>query len=95
MSIVNRLEFVIAYKVDSLAYLLCKILSAFAALYLYGYFFAFKLFSERYRLGIYLLLSLFFLCLSPSFFVNLFPSDWASLVAQLVKNLPAMWETWV
>ena len=21
--------------------------------------------------------------------------DWASLVAQLVKNLPAMWETWV
>ena len=20
---------------------------------------------------------------------------WASLVAQLVKNLPAMWETWV
>ena len=23
------------------------------------------------------------------------PSLWASLVAQLVKNLPAMWETWV
>ena len=22
-------------------------------------------------------------------------SDWASLVAQLVKNLPVMWETWV
>ena len=22
-------------------------------------------------------------------------SDWASLVAQLVKNPPAMWETWV
>ena len=22
-------------------------------------------------------------------------SRWASLVAQLVKNLPAMWETWV
>ena len=22
-------------------------------------------------------------------------SSWASLVAQLVKNLPAMWETWV
>ena len=21
--------------------------------------------------------------------------SWASLVAQLVKNLPAMWETWV
>ena len=21
--------------------------------------------------------------------------DWASLVAQTVKNLPAMWETWV
>ena len=21
--------------------------------------------------------------------------DWASLVAQLVKNLPATWETWV
>ena len=24
-----------------------------------------------------------------------FEKDWASLVAQLVKNLPAMWETWV
>ena len=23
------------------------------------------------------------------------PLMWASLVAQLVKNLPAMWETWV
>ena len=22
-------------------------------------------------------------------------TDWASLVAQMVKNLPAMWETWV
>ena len=22
-------------------------------------------------------------------------NSWASLVAQLVKNLPAMWETWV
>ena len=22
------------------------------------------------------------------------PSSWASLVAQLVKNLPAMWEPW-
>ena len=21
--------------------------------------------------------------------------DWTSLVAQIVKNLPAMWETWV
>ena len=26
---------------------------------------------------------------------SLLPSPWASLVAQLVKNLPAMWETWV
>ena len=24
-----------------------------------------------------------------------FQSSWASLVTQLVKNLPAMWETWV
>ena len=24
-----------------------------------------------------------------------FQSSWASLVAQLVKNLPAVWETWV
>ena len=24
-----------------------------------------------------------------------FQSSWASLVAQLVKSLPAMWETWV
>ena len=24
-----------------------------------------------------------------------FQSSWASLVAQLIKNLPAMWETWV
>ena len=26
---------------------------------------------------------------------RLWISYWASLVAQLVKNLPAMWETWV
>ena len=24
-----------------------------------------------------------------------YPIPWASLVAQLVKNLPAIWETWV
>ena len=24
-----------------------------------------------------------------------YPSQWASLVAQLVKNLPEVWETWV
>ena len=24
-----------------------------------------------------------------------FEYSWASLVAQMVKNLPAMWETWV
>ena len=24
-----------------------------------------------------------------------FQYSWASLVAQLVKNLPAMWETWI
>ena len=23
------------------------------------------------------------------------PGDWASLVVQMVKNLPAMWETWI
>ena len=23
------------------------------------------------------------------------PYSWASLVAQMVKNLPAMWETWI
>ena len=28
-------------------------------------------------------------------FRDMFVSNWASLVAQLVKNLPAMWETWV
>ena len=28
-------------------------------------------------------------------FCDLFVSNWASLVAQVVKNLPAMWETWV
>ena len=28
-------------------------------------------------------------------FCDLFVSNWAFLVAQLVKNLPAMWETWV
>ena len=30
-----------------------------------------------------------------SFLDNLNVYNWASLVAQLVKNLPAMWETWV
>jgi len=29
------------------------------------------------------------------YFISLLLSFWASLVAQLVKNLPAMWETWV
>ena len=28
-------------------------------------------------------------------FNMLYSSKWASLVAQLVKNLPTMWETWV
>ena len=28
----------------------------------------------------------------PTFSIG---TDWASLVAQMVKNLPAMWETWV
>ena len=28
-------------------------------------------------------------------FILQFEVSWASLVAQLVKNLPAMWETWV
>ena len=28
-------------------------------------------------------------------FGNTYPNEWASLVAQLVKNLPAMQETWV
>ena len=32
--------------------------------------------------------------LNCSFDMDL-PLMWASLVAQLVKNLPAMWETWV
>ena len=30
-----------------------------------------------------------------AFFVVQLLHPWASLVAQLVKNLPAMWETWV
>ena len=29
------------------------------------------------------------------FMVTFFLALWASLVAQLVKNLPEMWETWV
>ena len=29
------------------------------------------------------------------YLVNLYFTEWASLVAQLVKNLPTMWETWV
>ena len=34
--------------------------------------------------------------LSPSDLFNIIPSGFrASLVAQLVKNLPAMWETWI
>ena len=40
-----------------------------------------------------------FLCHFPRpvglYFISLLLSFWASLVAQLVKNLPAMWETWV
>ena len=32
------------------------------------------------------------LCLT---FCNPMDYKWASLVAQMVKNLPAMWETWV
>ena len=28
-------------------------------------------------------------------FTTQYTSFWASLVAQLVKNLPVMWETWV
>ena len=32
---------------------------------------------------------------SEVFFSQVIHKDWASLVAQLVKNLPAMLETWV
>ena len=32
-------------------------------------------------------------CFIPN--INVIPGDWASLVAQMVKNLPAMWETWI
>ena len=32
---------------------------------------------------------------SSPFFWEEFEKDWASLGAQLVKNLPAVWETWV
>jgi len=28
-------------------------------------------------------------------YIQRYTSTWASLVAQRVKNLPAMWETWV
>ena len=33
--------------------------------------------------------------LGPSLICLHLISQWASLVAQLVMNLPAMWETWV
>ena len=36
-----------------------------------------------------------FLFLSFIYFLMIIPIDWASPVAQLVKNLPAMQETWV
>ena len=32
---------------------------------------------------------------SPTTVILLTGFDWASLVAQVVKNLPALWETWV
>ena len=32
---------------------------------------------------------------SPTLFLSFYHSLWASLIAQLVKNLPAMLETWV
>ena len=34
-------------------------------------------------------------CLYLFFFSSIYPISWASLVAQMVKNLPAMQETWV
>ena len=38
---------------------------------------------------------LFFMCLAINSFIVLSSKNRASLVAQLVKNLPEMWETWV
>ena len=39
---------------------------------------------------------LFTVTFSPVFFIFFYiPGIWASLVAQMVKNLPAVWETWV
>ena len=35
------------------------------------------------------------LCNGNALFLAMPDSLWASFVAQLVKNLPAMWETWV
>ena len=39
-------------------------------------------------------LDLIFLFVLRDFYL-LFKYHWAALVAQLVKNQPAMWETWV
>ena len=44
--------------------------------------------QKKYSIGI-LSLSLYI-----SFFADTLSFKWASLVAQLVKSLPAMWETW-
>ena len=44
--------------------------------------------QKKYSIGI-LSLSLYI-----SFFADTLSFEWASLVAQLVKSLPAMWETW-
>ena len=44
--------------------------------------------QKKYSVGI---LSL---SLHISFFADTMSFEWASLVAQLVKSLPAVWETW-
>ena len=36
-----------------------------------------------------------FICFFFMFFVSCLRNLWTSLAAQLVKNAPAMWETWV
>ena len=50
---------------------------------------------DRTYIGRQVPLPLHYLLMSTVLFWRLYTFKWASLVAQMVKNLPAVWETWI
>ena len=67
--------------------------------YKYGLYYTFSIVAQNFNNKMYSLYQYYYqTCLIYLHYHNSYLCSmklWVSLVAQLVKNLPAMWETWV